>query len=82
MQTTVDAVAVVAMLREEELVELAADFPADGDLFAAGLDSMAVMQMIVIVEERFGARLGPEDVGRDQLATPEALASTIRSRLT
>lgn len=81
MDTTVDAEAVIAMLREEELVELAGDFPADGDLFAAGLDSMAVMQMIVIIEERFGARLGPQDVGREQLATPEAVAATIRARL-
>ncbi len=66
------------MLREEELADLPADFPADGDLFAMGLDSMAVMQMIVVIEERFGARLGPQDVGREQLGTPASLAATIR----
>src|SRR5688572_12072701 len=54
---------VMAMLREEGLVDLAADFPANGDLFAAGMDSMAVMQLIVVAEERFGAVIGPEDAG-------------------
>jgi acyl carrier protein len=68
---------VMAMLREEGLVELAADFPADGDLFAAGLDSMAVMQLIVVAEERFGAVIGPADAGRENLGTPAALAALI-----
>ena len=72
---TVDEV--VAMLREEALVDLAADFPADGDLFAAGLDSMAVMQLIVVAEERFGAVIGPADAGRENLGTPAALAGLI-----
>jgi acyl carrier protein len=68
---------VMAMLREEGLVELAADFPPDGDLFAAGLDSMAVMQLIVVAEERFGAVIGPADAGRENLGTPAALAALI-----
>ena len=72
---------VVAMLREEGIVDLGADFAADGDLFAAGMDSMAVMQLIVVVEERFGAVIGPEDAGRENLETPEALARLIGRRL-
>ena len=68
---------VMTMLREEGLVDLTEDFPADGDLFVAGLDSMAVMQLIVVVEERFAAVIGPEDVGRENLGTPAALAGLI-----
>lgn len=68
---------VMVMLREEGLVDLAADFPADGDLFVAGLDSMAVMQLIVVVEERYHAVIGPEDAGRENLGTPAALAGLI-----
>lgn len=68
---------VVAMLSEEGIVDLPQDFPADGDLFAEGMDSMAVMQLIVVAEERFGAIIGPEDAGRENLATPADLARLI-----
>lgn len=76
----VDERTVADALREEGIVDLPADFPADGDLFAAGLDSMAVMQLIVIVEERFDVVIGPAEVGRDTLGTPAALAALIRSK--
>jgi acyl carrier protein len=68
---------VVAMLGEEGIVDIPGDFPADGDLFAEGMDSMAVMQLIVAAEERFGAIIGPEDAGRENLATPADLARLI-----
>ena len=45
---------VVEMLREEGLVDLPAGTGGDTDLFDAGMDSMAVMQLIVIIEERWG----------------------------
>ena len=72
---------VVAMLREEGIADLEDGFAADGSLFEAGMDSMAVMQLIVLVEERFGAVIGPEDAGRENLETPEALARLIGRRL-
>jgi len=72
---------VIEMLSEEGLVDLTEAFPADGDLFAAGLDSMGVMQLIVIVEERYGAVIRPEDAGRENLGTPAALAALIGRRL-
>ncbi len=71
---------VIAMLREEELVELPADCGADADLFEAGLDSMAVMQLIVVVEERFGVALGAADASKEALGTPSRLAATIRAK--
>lgn len=69
---------ILAMLREENLVELPGNFSTDGDLFSAGMDSMAVMQLIVIIEERYGAVVGPADAGRENLSTAEALAALIR----
>ncbi len=69
------------MLREEGIADLAEGFAADGNLFEAGMDSMAVMQLIVVVEERFGAVIGPADVGRENLETPEALARLIGRRV-
>ena len=71
---------VLRMLGEEQLIELPSDAGAETDLFAAGLDSMAVMQLIVVLEERWGVVLGAADVGRDTLGTPGRMAATINAR--
>ncbi len=68
-------------LNDEEVLALDWDFPEDGDLFGAGLDSMAVMQLVVAVEDRFGVELGPEDLTKANLATPTTLAALIASRV-
>lgn len=64
----------------EGLLELDWDFPEDGDLFAAGLDSMAVMQLVVAVEDEYGVELGPDDLTRENLATPMTLAKLIAGK--
>ena len=64
----------------EGLLELDWDFPEDGDLFAAGLDSMAVMQLVVAVEDEYGVELGPDDLTRENLATPTTLAKLIAEK--
>ncbi len=68
-------------LNDEGVMELDWDFPEDGDLFTAGLDSMAVMQLVVAVEDRFGIELGPEVLTKANLATPTTLAALIASRV-
>lgn len=72
---------VIELLREEGIADLPAGFPTEGDLFAAGLDSMAVMQLIVVAEERFGAVIAPQDAGRENLGTPGDLAALIGRRM-
>lgn len=67
-------------LNAEGLLELDWDFPEDGDLFAAGLDSMAVMQLVVAVEDEYGVELGPDDLTRENLATPTTLAILIAAK--
>jgi acyl carrier protein len=67
-------------LNDEGVLELDWDFPEDGSLFEAGLDSMAVMQLVVAVEDRFGIELGPEDLTKANLATPTTLAALIAER--
>ena len=67
-------------LNDEGVLELDWDFPEDGDLFTAGLDSMAVMQLVVAVEDRYAVELGPEDLTRVNLATPITLASLIAAK--
>jgi len=67
-------------LNDEGVLELDWDFPEDGNLAEAGLDSMAVMQLVVAVEDRYGVELGPEDLTRENLATPITLAALIVAR--
>lgn len=67
-------------LNDEGVLELDWDFPEDGSLAEAGLDSMAVMQLVVAVEDRYGVELGPEDLTRENLATPTTLAALIVAR--
>jgi acyl carrier protein len=71
---------VIDWLNDEGVLELDWDFPEEGDLFEAGLDSMAVMQLVVAVEDRFGIELGPEDLTKANLATPTTLAALIALR--
>ena len=71
---------VIDWLNEEGMVELGDDFSADGDLFVAGLDSMAVMQLVVAAEEKFGVILGPEDLIRSNLSTPRAMAALLSAK--
>jgi acyl carrier protein len=68
-------------LNDEGLVELDWDFPEDGDLIAAGLDSMAVMQLVVAVEDFFGVELTPDNLTRANLESPRKLAALIASKM-
>ena len=79
-QMSPDPTDLIDWLNGEGLLELDWDFPEDGDLFAAGLDSMAVMQLVVAVEDEYGVELGPDDLTRANLATPVTLAKLIASK--
>ena len=79
-QNTPDPTELIDWLNDEGVLELDWDFPVDGDLFAAGLDSMAVMQLVVAVADRFGIELAPEDLTKASLATPTTLAALISEK--
>jgi acyl carrier protein len=68
-------------LNDEGVMELDWDFPENGNLAEAGLDSMAIMQLVVAVEDRFGIELQPEDLTREALATPTTLAALIAEKI-
>ena len=72
---------VIDWLNDEGVLELDWDFPEDGDLFEAGLDSMAVMQLVVAVEDRFGIELGPgrPDQGESRHADDPGRADRLRT---
>ena len=64
----------------EGLLELDWDFPEDGDLFEAGLDSMGIMQLVSAVEDEYGVELEPGDLTPGNLATPTTLAKLISGK--
>jgi len=69
-------------LNAEGLLELDWDFPADGDLFAAGLNTAAVLQHVVTaVEDQYGLEFAPEELTRTNLATPQTMAAWIAAKL-
>lgn len=74
-------VELIDWLNDEGVMELEWDFPEDGNLFEAGLDSMAVMQLVVAVEDRYEVELTPEDLTKTNLATPTTLAALIAAKV-
>jgi len=64
----------------EGLLELDWDFPEDGDLFEAGLDETVIAQLVIAVEDEYGVELAPEELTRENLATPTTLAKLISSK--
>ncbi len=67
-------------LNDEGVLELDWDFPLDGDLVAAGLDSLAIARLVAAVEDRFEVELGVDDLTRAHLATPTTLAALVAAR--
>jgi acyl carrier protein len=65
----------------ENLLELPSGFKAGSNLYQAGLDSMAVMHLLILIENRFGLMLSEVDLSTENLASIQSLALLIRKRL-
>ena len=65
-------------VRENLFPDLPADFGLDGSFYDAGLDSMGIMQMVLILEERFACTIQPTDLTRANFLSASSLASLIR----
>lgn len=78
MLSDVTADSVLALIRDRVL-ELPEDFGVEDDLPAAGLDSMAIMQLLLAVEEEFGVSLPVESVSKKHLSSARALAQHLAS---
>lgn len=61
------------------LLDVGADFSSRSDLFDLGLDSMAIMQLLILIEERFGLVLPAEAVTREHFQNVESLAKLLQS---
>ena len=61
-----------------DLLETDESFGLDSDLFAAGLDSMSIMQILLFIEEEFFVKLPDGAVTRATFGTARHLAEAIR----
>jgi len=65
-----------------ELIELESEFGPDSDLFDAGLDSMAIMQVILMIEEEFGVKLPDAAIKRETFTTANRIAAAVTAHRT
>jgi acyl carrier protein len=80
MPAPITAEDVIHLLTSEHLLEPDEPITPEADLFALGLDSMALMQLMLQIEVRFGIVIGPAELSRDHFATVEALAGFLNRK--
>ena len=69
----------VKLLRER-LLETPVQFDADTDLYGVGMDSMAIMQLLILIEEEYGVALPECALTRENFATARQLALLIQAQ--
>jgi acyl carrier protein len=55
--------------------------PEGADLFGYGLDSMALISLIVALEEKFGCQFGIEDLRFESFGTIDGITALVRAKL-
>ena len=71
----------LAALIAANVLELPAEFDMESDLARAGLDSMALMQLLILIENHFQLMLSEADLSRENFTSIRTLAALIRRRL-
>jgi acyl carrier protein len=70
---------ILGILRDE-ILDTSDSINAESDLFAAGLDSMGIMQLILAIEDHFNTVIDPSELSRDNFANATRIAKLIRSK--
>jgi acyl carrier protein len=65
----------------DDLLEVSADFTPASDLIAAGLDSLAVTQLMLSIEESTGVWVDESLLTPENLASSETLADCVHEHL-
>jgi len=63
-----------------EILDSTEPLTPQGDLFAAGLDSMGIMQLLLVIEDRFGVAIDPADLSRANFSTAEKIATLVAEK--
>ena len=70
----------LVQLVSEKLLETQPGFNAESNLYDSGLDSMAIMQLLILIEEEFGVALPESELTRQNFSTVRSVAGLIRAR--
>lgn len=65
---------IISLLAEHELLEASEPVHADSDLFALGLDSLAMMQLLLHLERDCHVTIPVAEITRERFSTPKRLA--------
>jgi acyl carrier protein len=65
---------IIQLINDRAILESDAELEPHTDLFTAGLDSMALMQLILHLEAGLGIKVSPADIRRENFRTPQNLA--------
>ncbi len=71
---------VITLLLQEQIIESPEPLTSETDLFACGLDSMALMQLLLHVEQRFQVQVPAAEMKRESFATAAKLADFLSSQ--
>jgi acyl carrier protein len=82
MPADITADSVLSLILEQQIIESAEPVSPATDLFALGMDSMAMMQLLLHIEDRFGMAVTPGEMTRDRFATAAALAEFLAGKRT
>jgi acyl carrier protein len=64
------------------LFPLRESITADSDLYVEGLDSLTLMQVIILLEQEFFITISPEDLDRKNFSTVANIAELVSSKTT
>ena len=70
----------LVQLVSERLLETQPGFDADSNLYESGLDSMAIMHLLILIEEEYGVALPESELTRQNFSTVRSVAGLIRAR--
>ena len=71
----------LVVLIRERLLETTPDFCSSSNLYDAGLDSMAIMQLLLLIEEKYGVMVPDADLSKENFSSAHQLAILLQSRL-
>ena len=66
-------------LVSQDILEVGPDFNEQSNLFEAGLDSMAIMQLLLLIEQNFGIRLPAAKLTQEHFSSIDDLARLMES---
>lgn len=70
----------IRRLISDQLFPLDDSVTVHSDLHSEGLDSLALMQLILLLEREYSITISPEDLNRENFSTLEKLASLISDK--